>query len=161
MATQLSRSIPIGSPRGAPDCARQASDLDGSRHISPIERVAIRLLGPIEMGFYDETRGAHSATAPMAWPSLLTKEQLARYLEMSWSTVIKVCPVAPIDVGANLIRYNRSQIDEWVSTLPARGPNGRLAVIRRAGAPLDARPADRRLEALSRVSARAKRLDRR
>lgn len=161
MTTHLSRSIPISSPRGAADCAHLAPDLDGNRHISPVEHVAIRLLGPIEMGFYGETRGAHPATTPMAWPSLLTKEQLARYLEMSWSTIIKVCPVAPIDVGANLIRYSRSQIDEWVSTLPVRGPNGRLATIRRAGPPLDARPADLRLEALNKVSARIKRLERR
>lgn len=76
---------------------------------------------------------------------------------MSWSTITKVCPVAPVDVGANLIRYSRAQIDEWVSTLPARGANERLRVVLRTETPNDVASADRRLAALRRVVARVRR----
>jgi len=162
MSAQFSRPTPTGSPRGSRDDAHQASAPASNRQISLIESVAVELLGPIEMAsFCGERRDAHPAAAPMAWPSLLTKEQLEAYLGMSWSTIIKVCPVAPVDVGANLVRYSRAQIDEWVSTLPARASNSRLTVIRRAEPPPDEALIDRRPEALNRVAARTWRLDRR
>ena len=67
---------------------------------------------------------AHAANAgvPDAWPALLTREQLCAYLGgMSDPTVRKICPVAAVDLGANVLRYRRSEIDEWLGRLRARG----------------------------------------
>ena len=58
---------------------------------------------------------------PEAWPLLLTREQLRAYLGgMSEPTLAKICPVRPVDLGAQLLRYNRLHIDAWVATLPPR-----------------------------------------
>lgn len=62
------------------------------------------------------------AGVPEAWPALLTREQLCAYLGgMSDPTVRKVCPVAAVDLGANVLRYRRSEIDEWLERLHSRG----------------------------------------
>lgn len=59
---------------------------------------------------------------PPAWPLLLTREQLCAYLgDLSWETVKKVLTVAPVDLGANVLRYRRPEIDAWVDSRPARG----------------------------------------
>lgn len=57
---------------------------------------------------------------PEAWPALLNREQLCAYVCMPWSTISKVCPVAPVDLGLNVRRYSRQKIDDWVSNLPPR-----------------------------------------
>lgn len=58
-----------------------------------------------------------------AWPLLLTREQLCAYLGgLSWSTLAKVLPVAPLDLGANVLRYSRPEIDAWAASLPPRLP---------------------------------------
>ena len=60
---------------------------------------------------------------PEAWPLFLTKDQLRAYLGgMADETLAKVCPVAPLDLGANVLRWNRHQIDEWAATLRPRAP---------------------------------------
>lgn len=60
---------------------------------------------------------------PEAWPLLLTREQLCAYLGgLSWSTLTKILPVPPVDLGANVLRYNRPEIDAWAATLPPRLP---------------------------------------
>lgn len=62
-----------------------------------------------------------SADVPQAWPALLTIEQLRVYLGgMSEPTLRKICPVPPIALGAQLVRYNRTHIDAWIATLPPR-----------------------------------------
>lgn len=127
------------------------------RGSSVIEKVAIRLLSPLEMDAYFSAKPAEPDVALMAWPLLLSKQQLASYLGMSGSTLAKVCPVAPVDVGASLVRYSRAQIDEWVATLPARDAMGRQVVLRRAEPTPDDAVGDRRGEALNRVAARTKR----
>ena len=60
---------------------------------------------------------------PQAWPLLLTREQLCAYLGgLSWGTLTKILPVAPLDLGANVLRYSRPQVDAWAATLPPRLP---------------------------------------
>ena len=58
---------------------------------------------------------------PSAWPLLLNKEQLCAYLGVCQRTLTKICPVSPLDLGANVVRYDRRQIDAWVERLPPRG----------------------------------------
>lgn len=68
--------------------------------------------------------GARAAVSsiPDAWPALLTREQLCAYLGgMADPTVRKICPVAAVDLGANVLRYRRSEIDAWLGTLHHRG----------------------------------------
>ena len=67
---------------------------------------------------------AHLAAigVPDAWPILLTREQLCAYLGgLSDVTLRKVCPVPAVDLGANVLRYHRAQIDAWVDSLGPRG----------------------------------------
>jgi hypothetical protein len=52
---------------------------------------------------------------------LLTREQLCAYLGgLSWDTVKKILPVRPLDLGANVLRYSRPQIDAWIDRCPAK-----------------------------------------
>lgn len=58
-----------------------------------------------------------------AWPLLLSRDQLCAYLGgLSWPTLAKVLPVAPLDLGANVLRYSRPEIDAWAASLPPRLP---------------------------------------
>lgn len=69
-----------------------------------------------------------SGGIPEAWPALLSRDQLCAYLGgASDTTVRKVCPVAPVDMGANVLRYRRAEIDAWLASLPHRGLRGRPA----------------------------------
>ena len=82
---------------------------------SQLKAVAFHLLPPGQIGQEDRP-----PALPSAWPLLLSKEQLSAYLALSWSTISKICTVAPLDVGASVVRYNRLQIDEWVASLPPK-----------------------------------------
>jgi hypothetical protein len=60
---------------------------------------------------------------PESWPLLLTKEQLCAYLgDLSWDTVKKIMPVAPLDLGANVLRYRRPDVDNWIARCPHKTP---------------------------------------
>lgn len=39
---------------------------------------------------------------------------------MSEGTLVRVCPVSPIQLGVSLVRYDRREIDAWLDTLPPR-----------------------------------------
>lgn len=57
------------------------------------------------------------------WPRLLSREQLCLYLGgICEETLAKVCPVAPIDLGVRVLRWNRREIDAWLDRLPSRAP---------------------------------------
>ena len=101
----------------------------------------------------------HPRHVPEAWPLLLSRDQLCAYIGVSAETLVKVCPVAPVDLGANVVRYNRDHVDAWVAGLPPR-----LISLRKSEeGGQDARPADevpdpgeeRTLSAVERVRARA------
>ena len=103
----------------------------------------------------------HPRYVPQAWPALLSKDQLCAYIGISEGTIVKVCPVRPLDLGANVVRYSREQVDAWVATLPPRLIRRNLPPheVERQDAPV-AEPAndaaeDRTASALDRVRARA------
>lgn len=79
------------------------------------------------------------------------------YLALSWSTIAKVCTVAPVDIGANVIRYNRLEVDEWVSGLPSK-------TIKRSALAAGMQPqtadddSQRRQAALDKIRARTQRV---
>ncbi|EGF93068.1 hypothetical protein ABI_15080 [Asticcacaulis biprosthecium C19] len=52
---------------------------------------------------------------------LMTLEQACAYLGgMDDRTFRKVCPVQPVEMAANLLRYRRPDIDDWTATLTPR-----------------------------------------
>jgi len=58
---------------------------------------------------------------PEAWPALLSREQLRAYLGgICDATLRKICPVAPIDLGANVLRYRKADVDRWLEARPQR-----------------------------------------
>ena len=59
---------------------------------------------------------------PEAWPALLSREQLCAYAGgISDGTLRKVCPVPAVDLGANVLKYRRIEVDAWLASLPHRG----------------------------------------
>jgi predicted DNA-binding transcriptional regulator AlpA len=68
----------------------------------------------------DDFEAGHPRHVPETWPTLLSRDQLCAYIGVSVDTITRICPVRPLDLGANLVRYSRRQIDDWVATLPPR-----------------------------------------
>lgn len=92
------------------------------------------------------------AGIPEAWPGLMNREQLRAYLGgICDATLRKVCPVAPIDLGANVLRYRKADVDRWLDARPQRS----LRVVEEPAQ--DAPPAanDRQMSAVERARARA------
>ena len=50
----------------------------------------------------------------------MSRAQLCDYLGVSWTTLKAILTVPPVDLGANVVRYRRDQIDEWVKSRPPR-----------------------------------------
>ncbi|QIH72659.1 hypothetical protein GYM46_06665 [Brevundimonas mediterranea] len=78
---------------------------------------------------------------------------MSAYLALSWSTISKICTVAPVDVGASVIRYNRLQIDEWVASLPPKAIKN-AALVAPTLPDLETEREERRNAALDKVRAR-------
>ncbi|MNS19675.1 hypothetical protein D3C72_513980 [compost metagenome] len=116
-----------------------------------LKAVSFHLLSPVQMAQSDTSP---QPSVPAAWPLLLTKEQMSAYLALSWSTIAKVCTVVPVDIGANVIRYNRLEVDEWVAGLPSKAikRSAPAAVIQPA-----AEDHRRRQSALDKIRARTQR----
>lgn len=72
------------------------------------------------------TAAAHPAGdrrhIPEAWPRLLSRDQLCAYVGLGWATLSRVLTVSPRDLGANVLLYDRLEVDGWVDSLPARLP---------------------------------------
>lgn len=69
-----------------------------------------------------------SRVIPDQWPLFLTKEQLCAYLGgMDERTLSKILPVQPLDLGANILRWHRQQVDEWAAGLAPRLPKSMKA----------------------------------
>lgn len=103
----------------------------------------------------------HPRHIPEAWPALLSRDQLRAYVGgMSDETLSKVCPVAPVELGANLLRYPRDQVDRWVAGLQPRpgglrkSPPAPKVEPTEQDAPAGA--SDHAARALERIRARAK-----
>ncbi|WP_426051027.1 hypothetical protein [Brevundimonas sp. SL161] len=126
------------------------------RRVGLVEMAAIHILSePLELREVRDglARGTVRATsaAIQGWPPLLmTREQLCNYLQMSWSSLSKRCPVAPLEVGVNVVRYSRLQIDDWIASLPPRDKRGgqKAPVPVRGADPAPDELADSRLAAL-------------
>lgn len=104
----------------------------------------------------------HPRHIPEAWPALLSEDQLRAYVGgISRETLVKICPVAPVDLGANLLRYQRGAVDQWISNLQLR-PGGlrKTPESVKDAATLDVEGIesnDQAAAALQRVQARARR----
>lgn len=99
-----------------------------------------------------------SGTIPQAWPLWLSREQALAYLgDIAEKTFLKICPVAPVDMGASIIRYRRYELEAWEASLGHRLPR-RPASVEDA-APAEPPPAanDRPLSPVQRARARASR----
>ncbi|MNE23374.1 hypothetical protein D3C80_1166260 [compost metagenome] len=102
----------------------------------------------------------HPRHIPDAWPALMSEDQLLAYFGgMSKETLLKVCPVPPVDLGANLLRYQREAVDVWVASLPLRASGLRKEPRRvQVDPPVTAEAAnDRATSALERARARSRR----
>lgn len=87
-----------------------------------------------------------------AWPALMTRELLAGYTSISTHTLAKICPVSPLDIGANCVRFSRTDVDRWLATLSPRS----LTKLQGEAAPSESLPVvDEAQAALDRVRARA------
>lgn len=113
--------------------------------------------GPYQGRSRPDFETGHPRHVPETWPTLLSRDQLCAYIGVGAETITKICPVRPLDLGANLLRYSRRQIDDWVATLPPR-----LLVVRQVSddaadaASISKEVAESRTEAaLDRVRARA------
>ncbi|MBS0362733.1 MAG: hypothetical protein JSR98_15255 [Proteobacteria bacterium] len=95
---------------------------------------------------------------PDAWPALMRLEVACAYLgDICEDTFRKVCPVWPIDMGANVLVYRKAELDAWEASLPHRRPRG---LREAADGGQDAPPAvanDRPMSPVERARARAKR----
>jgi hypothetical protein len=90
---------------------------------------------------------------PEAWPALLSREQLRAYLGgICDDTLRKVCPVAAVDLGANVLRYRKGDVDAWLAGLKARGLKPPAPGDDDGGSPAPAN--DRQTAALERMRAR-------
>ena len=110
------------TPGSTQPVAEHLVSAPGSRRISMVESVAIHIFsGAIEFGLGEQrVFGAGRSVGSHGWPLLLNRDELCEYLGASWRTLKNVLTVRPVDMGANVIRYSRIQIDEWVATLPPR-----------------------------------------
>lgn len=87
-----------------------------------------------------------------AWPALMTREHLSGYTSLSTHTLKKICPVSPLDIGANCVRFSRTDVDRWLATLSPRS----LTRLQGEAATSEPLPVvDEALAALDRVRARA------
>lgn len=132
------------------------------RRVGLVELAAIHILSePLHLREVRDGLARGTVTAKPAaiqvWPPLLmTREQLCDYLQMSWSSVSKSCPVAPLDVGVNVVRYSRLQIEDWIASLPPRDKRGGQAPVPAGSAsPAPEEPDDPRLAALEMARARS------
>lgn len=95
---------------------------------------------------------------PEAWPTLMSKRQLAAYTGISSATLARVCPVPPLRMGARVLRWRRSDVDAWIGGLPFRIVPSREEE-ENAATPQHMAGDSRRSAALDRVRDRSARLE--
>ena len=77
----------------------------------------------MSIGIISPSRGSDAKDIPDAWPALLSRDQLCAYLGgICDATLRKVCPVPAVDLGANVLKYRRGEIDAWLARLGHRLP---------------------------------------
>lgn len=65
------------------------------------------------------------SAAPPAWPRLLRLELAAAYCGVAPGTFRACCPVAPSELGAAVLVWDRVRLDAWLDSLPARAARRR------------------------------------
>ena len=50
----------------------------------------------------------------------MSREVACAYLTLSNDTFRRICPVPALDLGVNLLRWRRDDLDAWASGLPLR-----------------------------------------
>lgn len=92
------------------------------RRLTAVEAAAIQILSaPITLAHVGRNDAVSTPPAsPRRWPLLLNQTELCEYLGVSWRTLKGILTVSPIDMGANVTRYNRQQIDAWIETRPSK-----------------------------------------
>lgn len=107
-------------------------------------------------GAVSQSRNGDAKGIPDAWPALLSRDQLRAYLGgVCDATLRKICPVPAVDLGANVLKYRRDEIDAWLDGLDHRLPLPRGGE-QDASQPLEAAN-DRALTAIERARSRAER----
>lgn len=161
------RTLPNGvtPPHRTQPVAEHLAGTPGARRISMVESVAIQIFsGAIEFSVSEQNGLATSqGVGQRRWPFMLNRAEVCEYLGVSWRTLKNILTVRPVDMGANVVRYSRVQLEEWVATLPPRflaseNQNGGAdeEAGARGGETAEAEIAESRVEAaLDRVRARA------
>lgn len=107
-------------------------------------------------GVISEGREGDAKSIPDAWPALLSRDQLRAYLGgVCDATLRKICPVPAVDLGANVLKYRRDEIDLWLAGLDHRLPRPQGG--EQAGDPPFVAANDRALTSVERARARAER----
>lgn len=117
------RAISIrADPSGSMQKVEHLSSTPGARRISVVEKVALQILsGAIEVSLTArQGLGGAQGGGRRRWPAMLNRTELCEYTGVSWRTLKNVLTVRPVDMGANVVRYSRVQVDEWVASLPPR-----------------------------------------
>ena len=149
------RALPNGvapSRSGLP-VAEHLVSAPSTRRMGMVESVAIQIFsGAIEFGLGETKRlEASEGIGQHGWPLMLSRSQLCVYLGASWPTLKNVLTVRPVDMGANIVRYNREQIDQWAASLPAKD----AGLISEVASPADQEmPIDTTAAALARARER-------
>jgi len=95
---------------------------------------------------------------PNAWPLLMRMETALAYLDnMDERTFKKICPVQPLDLGANVLRYHRMDLDAWAAGVDHRLPKS-AAIVNdvpaKSAPPVEELSATATMSSLDRVRAR-------
>ncbi|WP_426038204.1 hypothetical protein [Brevundimonas sp. DC300-4] len=114
----------VTPPHWTQPAAEHLAHAPGARRISMVESVAIQIFsGAIEFSVSERNGLAISqGVGQRRWPLMLNRSEICEYLGASWRTLKNVLTVRPVDMGANMIRYNRRQIDAWAASRPPMGP---------------------------------------
>jgi hypothetical protein len=88
------------------------------------------------------------------WPALLDFAEACAFLRLSEGTFRKVCDVAPLDLGVNVLRYRTAELDAWQKARPHRQLRPAPEAAQDAPAPEPAPANDRPSVALDRVRRR-------
>ena len=112
----------VTPPHWTRPVAEPRAGIPRARRISRVESVAIQIFsGAIEFDVSGRNALAtNQGVDQRRWPLLLNRAEVCEYLGASWSTLKNTLTVRPVDMGANMIRYNREQLKEWAARLPPR-----------------------------------------
>ena len=97
-------------------------------------------------------------SVPEAWPLLMSREVACAYLMLSKDSFRRVCPVPALELGVNLLRWRRHDLDDWTSGLPLRLLRGQTECRAEASSipPAQLAAEERRISAVERAKQRSR-----